>query len=365
MPKPASVRTSKKTLSNKPKKSAIHARAKNVKTPPQKSLATTANKPAKKIIKKTAIATIPANDWVSHGPRQVRQTTYKKFRLQKRIKHPHKIPSAWKIFVRSILTIWSAKKLFTRVVLIYGFLNIILVRGFGDTSNIATIKKALDGSSSTVHVVGGLSLFAGMAASSGNKASSNSSVYQLILVIVVSLVVIWSFRQVFANVVISAKDAFYNGTYPLVQFVIVLVFITLQFIPAVIGSALYSLVANTGIAAHGFEKVLWGALAIMLFLVTLYMLASSVFALYIVTLPDMTPRRALRSARNLVSHRRWTVLRKILFLPLVLLVISAVIVVPIILTVTSLATWVFFILSMAGIVVIHGYMYTLYRELLV
>ena len=54
------------------------------------------------------------------------------------------------------------------------------------------------------------------------------------------------------------------------------------------------------------------------------------FALYIVTLPDMTPMKALRSARELVRYRRWTVLRKVLFLPLMLLVVAAIIMVPII-----------------------------------
>jgi hypothetical protein len=94
------------------------------------------------------------------------------------------------------------------------------------------------------------------------------------------------------------------------------------------------------------------------------MLASSLFALYIVTLPGMTPIRALRSARGLVRYRRWTVIRKILWLPLLLLLVAAVIMLPIIIWLTAVAQWVFFILSMFALLAVHSYMYALYRELL-
>jgi phosphatidylglycerophosphate synthase len=74
--------------------------------------------------------------------------------------------------------------------------------------------------------------------------------------------------------------------------------------------------------------------------------------------------KALRSARELVRYRRWTILRKVLFLPLLLLIVTAIMMVPVISVVTPLAQWVFFILMMAAIAVVHSYMYTLYRELL-
>jgi hypothetical protein len=94
------------------------------------------------------------------------------------------------------------------------------------------------------------------------------------------------------------------------------------------------------------------------------MLSSSLFALYIVTLPDMTPLTALRSARQLVRYRRWTVLRKIFWLPVALLILAAVIMVPIIIWLTAIAQWVFFLLTMFSLVATHAYMYNLYRELL-
>jgi hypothetical protein len=300
-----------------------------------------------------------------YKPRRLRMPTYKSLRYHKRIKHPHTLPSAWKIFKATAVTVWSSKKLFLGIVLVYGLLNILLVRGFGNTNNIAQVKSQLDGSGNLAHVFGGIALFAGLAASSGNNATSTSGVFQLLLVLIITLVVIWSFRQVAAGTIVTVKNAFYKGTYPLVQFILVLFVVTLQLIPAVLGTGIYSLVITTGVASFGAEMFVWGLLCALLILLTLYMITSSLFALYIVTLPDMTPMRALRSARELVRYRRWTIMRKLLYLPLALFIVAALIMVPIILTVTALASWVFFLLSMAGIVIINGYMYTLYRELLI
>jgi hypothetical protein len=160
------------------------------------------------------------------------------------------------------------------------------------------------------------------------------------------------------------RDTYYRGMYPLVPFILVLMVIALQLVPLLVGSTVYSLVINNGIAVLFIEKLLWALLYALLALLSLYMISSSLFALYIVTLPDMTPLKALRSARELVRYRRWTVLRKVLCLPLILLVAAAIIMLPIIVWLTPLAKWIFFLLTMSSLVAVHAYMYTLYRELL-
>jgi sterol desaturase/sphingolipid hydroxylase (fatty acid hydroxylase superfamily) len=144
----------------------------------------------------------------------------------------------------------------------------------------------------------------------------------------------------------------------------VLLVIGLQLIPLIIGSTLYSLVIGNAIAVTLLEKLFWLFVFIALACLSLYFLSSSVFAVYIVTLPDMTPIKALRSARELVKDRRLQVIRKVLWLPILLLLASSLIMLPIILWITALAQIVFFILSMLVLIVVHTYMYSLYRELL-
>ncbi len=298
--------------------------------------------------------------------RKLKQSSYKTLRLSKRIKPQNpKLPSAWKLLRGSLILLRQHWKLFLSITLIYGLLSIILVRGFGGL-NLgdlkANLRSGLSGSYSNLSTAA--TLFTYLLGSSGSSSSPAGGVYQSLLVIVMSLVVIWSLRQVLADHKISVRDGFYKGMYPLVPFILVLFVIGLQLVPFAIGSWVYGTVINNGIAVSSPEKVSWLVLFFLLALLSLYMICSSLFALYIVTLPDMTPMKALRSARQLVLHRRWMVLRKILFLPVALLILGAVIMFPLVLWLTPLAEWVFFLLSMFVLVIVHTYMYSLYRELL-
>jgi hypothetical protein len=299
-------------------------------------------------------------------PRRVKPGKYKAFRLQRRIRHPVKLPNVWKISRKAALTLWAHKKLFIGITVIYGLINLCFAQGLASGTDVASIKDSLD-QVFTGHfgfILSGLSIFVAMVGSAGNTTSQTAGAYQIMLALTSSLAMIWALRQSLAGKRVRVRDAFYRGMYPLVPFLLVLVVVGAQLIPLILGSTLYSIVINNGIAIYLVEKVLWGLLFAMLALLTVYMLTSSLFALYIVTLPDMTPVKALRSARELVRYRRWTVLRKLLCLPIILLLVALVIMLPVILVVPPLARWVFFVLTMFGLLAIHAYMYTLYRELL-
>lgn len=260
--------------------------------------------------------------------------------------------------------------LFVGIVAVYAVLDILLVRGFGSGMNLTSAKSTLDHlfTGQVAQLTAGFSLFV-LLVSSGNSGTSGAkdaagSGYQLILILVMSLAIIWTLRQLYAGARVRVRDGFYRGMSQLVPFVLVLLVVGLQLIPVVLGMWLYNIVANNGIAALGVEKALWAIAMSLLALTSLYMITSSLFALYIATLPDMTPLKALRSARQLVRYRRWTVMRKVVFLPLALLVMAAVVMIPLILFVTPVASWAFFALTLVGLPIIHGYMYALYRELI-
>lgn len=284
----------------------------------------------------------------------------------RRLKGVTKLPSAWRLTKMTATTLWRYRRLFIGITLVYGLLNLILVQGLANSTNVTSLKNELN-QVFTGHfgsLASSLSVFVVLVGGAGNASSQTAGAYQLSLGIITSLAVIWALRQLLAGAQLRIRDAYYRGMYPLVPFILVLIVMGLQLIPLLIGSLLYSIVTTNGIAVYPIEKILWDLIYALLALASLYMISSSFFALYIVTLPDMTPRKALRSARDLVKKRRWRVLRKILWLPLVLLVGAAVIMVPIIIWLTPLAQWVFFLLTMFSLVAVHAYMYTLYRELL-
>lgn len=299
-------------------------------------------------------------------PRRLKQRTYKSFRLTARIKHPVKLPNVWQLTKTAARTLWQHKELFLGITIVYGLLNLLLVQGLASGTDVTNLKNSLNQVSAGQlgSLVSSLGVFVILVGSAGNSSSQTAGAYQLILGLMTSLAVIWALRQVLAGQAIRIRDAYYRGVYPLVPFVLVLVVIGLQLLPLLIGSTLYSLVVTNGIAVYMIEKLIWGVLYALLALLSLYLITSSLFALYIVTLPDMTPMKALRSARELVRYRRWTVLRKLIWLPVVLFIAAAIIMVPIIIWLTPLAQWVFFLLTMFSLVAIHAYMYTLYRELL-
>jgi hypothetical protein len=339
---------------------AKRATKRPLKSPAKRPSKSVAKSPAKKSVSKPIAPPLKQD-----GPRRLRSPTYKSLHLSKRIKHPVKLPSAWRLTKMTTRLLWGHKRLFIGITLIYAILNLVLVQGLSNTTDITSLKATLQDAFGTGSAfTASLTVFAVLISSSGSSASGTGGAYQLFLIILVSLAVIWALRELLAGVRIRVRDAYYRGMYPLVPFILVLVVIGIQLIPLVLGATIYNIVISNGIAVIAAEKVLWAILFGLLSLLSIYMISSSVFALYIVTLPDMTPLKALRSARALVRFRRWTVLRKILLLPLILLIITTVIMLPIILVATPVAQWTFYLLTMFAVVVTHTYLYSLYRELL-
>lgn len=300
--------------------------------------------------------------------RKVKQPSYKSFKLSKRIRHVSaRLPKARHILRSSLSHLVANKKLYAGLAAVYFLLALVLVKGlgFGLDSEVTEIKDILDealvGQSS---LVTGTAVFGFLLGSAGSAGSEISSLYQTMLLVLISLAVIWALRQTHAGKKPSVKDAFYKGMYPLIPFLLVMLVILLQLLPLVVGNLLYSIVLTNGLAVTGVEQVVWALLFGLLALLSVYMVVSSVFALFIVTLPDVTPLQALRSARELVQHRRVLIGRKLLFLPFILLVAIALIMLPIIIYLTALAEFVFFVLTVISVIVTYAYVYELYRKLL-
>ncbi len=262
--------------------------------------------------------------------------------------------------------LWHYRRVFLGIVLIYGILNLLLVRGLSGSSSLTDIKSLLDSSFSGAggQLLSALTTFSYLLASSGSGNTATSGIYQSIVFVICSLAFIWAFRQILAGHKPRVRDSFYKGMYPLVPFLLLGALLSLQLLPLLLGGGLYSLVTTNGIAVHFWEKALWGGLFAGLGLWSLRMITASIFAIYIVTLPQMTPLTAYRSARQLVYGRRLLIWRKLIFLPLSMLVIAALIELPLIYFITPLAPWVFFALTMLIVPIVHCYLYNLYRELL-
>lgn len=276
------------------------------------------------------------------------------------------IPGAFRLLAGSLEFLTRNWKVFLGIVLVYGILNAVLIQGFGVAANLGEMKSIFDRflSGGWGELLGGFTIFTYLIGSSGASPTSTAGVYQVILTVVVSLAIIWTLRQLYAGHKVRVRDGFYRGMTPLVQFVLVLLVLVAQLLPLAIGAFLYSTVTISGLAATIVEQIIWAMIALGLASATMYMLSSSLFAAYIVTLPDMTPLAALRSASQLVRGRRWTVLRKILFLPMALVLLAALLIIPLIIFATPWAVWAFSVLTILALPVALSYMYSLYRSML-
>ncbi|HET9174469.1 MAG TPA: hypothetical protein VFN56_04270 [Candidatus Saccharimonadales bacterium] len=322
-------------------------------------------KAAKK--KGTAASTAAVRPAGVMQPRRLKRPKYTPLHIGKKVPVPvRKLPNVLVLTRQAAMVLWRHKALFAGIIIIYGLLNVVLVQGLANSTDVTSLKQTLN-QAFTGHlrqVTSGLAIFVILVGSAGNGSSPTAGAYQVFLIVIVSLAVIWALRQVLAGTSVRVRDAYYKGMYPLIPLVLVLAMIAVQLLPLVIGASIYSLVVNNGIAVNGWQQAAWALGAIALACLSLYWVCSSLFAGYIVTLPDMTPMKALRSARELVRYRRWQIIRKLLWLPLLLFIVAAVIMLPIIVWLTPVAQWVFFILTMFAVAVVHAYMYSLYRELL-
>lgn len=252
------------------------------------------------------------------------------------------------------------------IVLVYLILNIIFASGISDlSSSVSTIKSNLNNSGTNAHpLLAGASGFLSLIGTSGAISSAAGSTLQSVLIVLESLVIIWALRHLLADQKVGVKQAYYSAMSPLIPFLLVVFFIILQLVPVTFGSVALAAIASSLGTISGAWTVLFVAIFVLLAAWSIYMVSASIFAVYIVTLPDMMPRDALRSAKKLVQFRRWLILRRVLFLPIFIIVVMALIVIPLILYATFLVAPVFYLLSMLAILFVHTYLYSLYRSLL-
>lgn len=286
---------------------------------------------------------------------------------KKVVKKAKTVPGSFRLFASALRHVWVNKRLFGSILLVYAALYLVLVKGLATGFQLTKTREAIEtaagegvGSWDTAST-----LFGELIGTAGSASGEAAGVYQVILFVLMSLVIIWTLRQTFdKRQKLGLRAVFYQSMYPLIPYILVGLVLLLQLIPALIGITLYGIVVGNGIAATVLEQILWFLLLVMTFGISIYLLSSSVFASYIVTLPGMTPMTALRSASKLVRFRRFLVIRKALFFPAIVGLIMALIFMPLVLYATAVAEATFLIFILLLLLFTHSYFYVLYRELL-
>ena len=311
-----------------------------------------------------------ASDLQSKQKRQLAPATYTRFLPKKlrtkRVKKTYpKLPKARLLFASAVSLLLSQWKGFTGILAVYAVGLLLLVVGFSLGSDFSEARQSLntvfqDKSTFSNLFMQVFFLFSNSSSTTGQTAG----IYQSVLLVLCSLALIWGLREAKQGRDFTTKQSFYSGMTPLVPFLLTVVFISVQLLPLTIGAYLYNLVTINGIVVSFPEKFVAFCLFAALCFWSLRMLTSSVFTPYISTLPGMQPLAAFASAKELVPGRRLVIWRKLIFLPVALVVLLALAIAPFIVLLPATAPWVFFVLTCVAFAITHAYLYVLYRELI-
>jgi hypothetical protein len=294
---------------------------------------------------------------------------------------PLKLPGYWAFSAQVRKTLWTNRKLFLWLVIVYAVLTATMVgmASQGTYSSLAdTLRQTGDdvfsGNWGEIGKAGLLSL----ATVTGGISSSLTDVQQVyagLIFLVTWLSTVWLLRNILAGHKVKLRDGLYNSSAPLLSTLLVALALIVQLLPlavAVIGyvAALASGLLDSG----GVTAMLFWIAAGLLMIISLYWISSTFIALVVVTLPGMYPLQALKTAGDLVIGRRIRILLRLLWMSLGIIVIWALVMIPVILLDTWLKglwpaiDWIpiipFTLLVLSSLTVVWSasYIYLLYRK---
>ncbi len=274
-----------------------------------------------------------------------------------------KISSSAKLLRQTFELLGKDWRTFSGITAVYAVGVFVFVRSFSLSSASVDSTAAVTGSSGTGAISETLSKLTTLLAGTGGSFSAASGVYQIIISTICTLALVWTFRQILSHEKASVKASFYMGMTPLVKYLLVLAIIGVQLLPVAIASYLFSLVISSGLF-FGWELWIAGFVFALLTLWSLRLVTHSIFALFITTLPDMTPIKSLRSAKKMVYRRRLILWRKFFSAVLFFAVLTVLLMLPFVLWFAAGAPWMLFVMTVLVVPFGQAYLYTIYREIL-
>lgn len=274
------------------------------------------------------------------------------------------VPSVWRLIGLTYRTLLDHWKVLLFITLVYFALYVLFVRSAPELS-VAESRQFVselmgEGSSELITTL----TTAGAVLATAGQNETGQVLYGGLFLVVFSLIFIWALRRLFAAKKFRLRDTFYRSQTPLIPFVLLLLLIAVQLIPFGLGGLLYSIVQANNIATSAAELMLFGLIWLGFGLISGWWLSNSLMSLYAVTLPGMYPVAALKATKELVKHRRWFVLRKILFLVALLGLLFLLVLLFTVAVAPSLDRWLVDWAIVSAVPIVHTYLYHLYRSLI-
>lgn len=155
-----------------------------------------------------------------------------------------------------------------------------------------------------------------------------TAVFTVLIFLMIWLVGIFLVRHVKAGHKVTLRDGLYNAMTPLLSSLVVFIVASVQCVPIFLVTIAYAAAIKTDFLTMPFYALLFLGFAGLMFILSGYLLSSSLIALVAVSAPGLYPLKALTTASELMMGRRIRFILRIIALILVVGVMCAIVLLP-------------------------------------
>lgn len=273
------------------------------------------------------------------GKKSERVNPHKSFKRSYRedYRRDLEIPGMMHHILKSFGLIFRNWKLFLPLLLIVVVLNVIFV-GIMDEGDYEQFHEVLNQTSEQVTggdignvAKAGLILVSTVTTGGlSGESSEAATVFGVIIFLIIWLVTIFLLRHLMAGHKVKLRDGLYNAMTPMISTFLVSVVALIQCIPIFLLIVAYSAAVQTDFLATPFYALVFFIFAVVMIIISAYLLSSSLIALVAVSAPGLYPMRALHAASDLMMGRRVKFILRLVALIIVLALMWVVVMLPLI-----------------------------------
>lgn len=161
-------------------------------------------------------------------------------------------------------------------------------------------------------------------------SSEAATIFTVLIFLVIWLVTVFLLRHILAGHTVKLRDGLYNAMTPLLSTLVVFIVAVIQCVPIFILVIVYSAAIQTDFLSTPFYALVFFIFAVLMILLSAYLLSSTLMALVAVTAPGLYPMQALRTASDLMAGRRIKFIIRIIALIIMLTIVWVLVMMPLI-----------------------------------
>lgn len=155
-----------------------------------------------------------------------------------------------------------------------------------------------------------------------------TGVFTIITILVLWLVSLYFVRHILVKHKVSFKDGLFNALGPLISTLIVFMVVIVECVPIFALTIVYSAALKTGFLTEPFYFLVFFGFAILMILISGYVLPASLIAFVAVSAPGVYPIAALKATTELMEGRKLNLVYRLIALGLVLFLVWAIVLFP-------------------------------------